>query len=80
MTLKDLRHQAALSQEELARKINVSTLTISSWETGRRHPRAIYVRLLAIELGATLPEMIAALDETKQVQEVTTTVIIEESL
>jgi transcriptional regulator with XRE-family HTH domain len=64
-TLKDLRRDAALSQEELAKQIDVSVLTISSWETARRYPRAMYVRLLAIALGVTIPEMVAALKQTK---------------
>lgn len=36
--LKRLREEADLSQEELARLIDVSVKSISRWETGRHEP------------------------------------------
>ena len=37
-TLSIKRDEKQLSQEELARKIGVSTSTISMWESGKRTP------------------------------------------
>lgn len=37
-SLKRLREEANLSQEELARLIDVSVKSISRWETGRHEP------------------------------------------
>ena len=36
--IRDARNQNALTQEELAKKLNVSTGLVSQWETGRRTP------------------------------------------
>lgn len=36
--LKSTRERAKLSQAEAAKKLGVSTLTVSQWETGRRCP------------------------------------------
>jgi transcriptional regulator with XRE-family HTH domain len=72
MTLKDLRRAVPLEQKELAVKIGVSALTISSWETGRRRPKAQHIRALALALGISTKELIVALDRTKMAHEVAT--------
>ncbi|WP_324186872.1 helix-turn-helix domain-containing protein [Enterococcus mundtii] len=36
--LKEKRHQAGITQEELAKRLNVSRSAISNWEIGRNYP------------------------------------------
>lgn len=38
MRLKNLRHNAGLSQKEVAEDLNCSNSCVSDWETGRREP------------------------------------------
>ncbi|MGG5333745.1 helix-turn-helix transcriptional regulator [Enterococcus sp. AZ163] len=38
-TLKDLRRLTGMTQNEMAKKINVSRKTVSAWELGMRSPR-----------------------------------------
>lgn len=38
MTLKSIRVNAKLSQEEAAKKLGVSQKTLSNWETGKTYP------------------------------------------
>ncbi len=51
--LRELRARAGWSQAELAAKLNVSQVTISTWETGRAKPRAEQRRELDKVLGTT---------------------------
>jgi transcriptional regulator with XRE-family HTH domain len=53
--LKELRERAALSQEDLARKSDVSRTTIARLEAGERPARPSTRRKLAEALGV-LPE------------------------
>ena len=36
--IRDARKQSALTQEELAAKLDVTQATVSTWETGRQEP------------------------------------------
>ena len=45
--LKELRSEKGLSQTELAKELNVSQRSISSWETGFRQPDFETLRLIA---------------------------------
>ena len=38
MFLRELRQEQSLTQEQLAERFNVSTRTVSRWETGRNAP------------------------------------------
>ena len=43
MTLKALRINAGLTQKEVAKSLNVSNKTISSWEKGCTYPKPNYI-------------------------------------
>lgn len=57
--LKKLRTQAGLSQEALARQIEVSVKTISNWERGVYPPMMTVPQIKALcqALGVTLDEL-----------------------
>ena len=44
--IRELRHRCRLTQQELARKLNVSRETIVRWERGKQAPNPVYVELL----------------------------------
>ena len=50
-TLRHLREQADMSQEELAAKAQVSKNTIQNWERDRSEPRRAQFRRVAAALG-----------------------------
>ena len=56
-TLRDYRHEAILTQEELAQQVGVNKLTIYSWERGETLPRPSHIRKLAEVLGRTPQEI-----------------------
>jgi transcriptional regulator with XRE-family HTH domain len=45
----------ALSQEDLARLVEVRVKTINRWETGRNEPQAAQLRKLAAALDCSIP-------------------------
>jgi DNA-binding transcriptional regulator YiaG len=46
--VRALREQLGLTQEELARELNVRQQTVSEWETGMYRPRGASEKLLSI--------------------------------
>lgn len=50
--LKDIRKELSLSQEELARVLNISFTTINRWENGRSLPSRL-ARMRLIEYCST---------------------------
>jgi len=61
--VRALRRHLAMSQQELARELNVRQQTVSEWETGQYRPRGASERLLslvaeraAFRYGETLEE------------------------
>ena len=46
--VRSLRGHLGLTQQELARELNVRQQTVSEWETGQYQPRGASERLLAI--------------------------------
>lgn len=60
-TLKSLRNQLDISQEELARRLNLSFRTIGEWEGGRKVPRFDNAIALARELGVSLKTLASAM-------------------
>jgi transcriptional regulator with XRE-family HTH domain len=54
--LTQFRHQARLTQEQLADRSGLSVRAISSLECGARHPRRLTVERLATGLGLAPPE------------------------
>jgi transcriptional regulator with XRE-family HTH domain len=67
-TLKKLRELAILTQAELAEKVGVSVTTLSHWETESKRPRASNIRKLAMALGVSPQEVLAAINETRSHQ------------
>ena len=46
--VRALRRHLAMSQQELARELNVRQQTVSEWETGQYRPRGASERLLGM--------------------------------
>jgi len=60
--IKRLRENRKMTQEELARKINVSSKAVSKWETGRGFPDIGLLEILAKALDVSLIEMLSGTD------------------
>lgn len=52
-TLESLRLKQGLTQQELAKKVGVTTPTVSGWETSKSRPYPKYFPLLAKALNTT---------------------------
>jgi transcriptional regulator with XRE-family HTH domain len=52
--LSELRRERGLTQEEVARRVRVSTRTVAAWESGTSTPRQRNARALARALRVTL--------------------------
>lgn len=57
MQLKKLRNNAGLSQEFVARHLNVSRITVKNWENGRTVPTADKAVQIARLFGITVEEL-----------------------
>ena len=55
--LKELREKANLTQESLAKLINVDRSTIANWETGEASPRSDKLPTLANVLNCTIDDL-----------------------
>jgi len=55
--LRELRKRAGLTQEALARAIDVGVDAIRKWERGRRTPQLDRAARLAVALGCTLGQL-----------------------
>lgn len=64
-TLRALREQAGLSQEELAARAQVSRASIQNWEGNRTAPRRAETRKLASALGMTVDTFRARMEEER---------------
>ena len=51
-TLRDLREQAVLTQQEVAHQMGVTDNSVSHWELGQQRPRVANIRNLARMYGA----------------------------
>lgn len=69
MTLKQLREKSSLSQEALARRLEVSRVTIANWEAGDTEPSATNARKLARALGVPVGTIIDAVESAHQEKE-----------
>lgn len=58
MSLKGLRENAKLSQECVAKKLNVDQSAISKWENGANKPLRKYHKKLAKLYGCTVDELL----------------------
>lgn len=57
-TLRILRECKGISQEELARMVNVSTMTISKYENSAISPTIFVAKKIADTFGTTIDNMI----------------------
>lgn len=55
--IRRLRERRGLTQEQLARRVNVSDKAVSRWETGRGYPDITLVEPLAAALGVSVIEL-----------------------
>ena len=60
--LRTLREKRNLSQEDLARKLQISRQSISKWEQGISYPSILYLVPLTKILDCTLEELLKGLD------------------
>ena len=56
--LKAEREAKGLTQEQLARKLDVAVYTVSKWEQGSHEPPLAMVRKVAAALGTTAGKLI----------------------
>jgi len=56
--LKSAREAAGISQEQLARKIDVAVYTVSKWEQGAHEPPLAMIRKAAEALGTTAARLV----------------------
>ena len=68
--IRERRQALGLSQEELARRLYVSRVTVSHWETGKTLPDVQSMLLLANLFGTTIDEMVRGdVDEMREIVE-----------
>jgi len=60
-TLKTLRQNLQLTQEELSRRLDLSFRTVGDWETGKKLPRFDNAATLSRELGVSLRTLAKAM-------------------
>ncbi len=58
MSLSDKRKAAGVTQEFLAKKLNVTQQAVARWETGKAYPRASMLPKIASVLGCTVDELL----------------------
>jgi transcriptional regulator with XRE-family HTH domain len=56
--IRDLRKAAGLTQEQLARKIDVGTDAVRKWEKGRRTPLLDMAQKLAVALECSIDDLV----------------------
>lgn len=70
--VREIRVRAGISQEELARRLDVSFASVNAWERGRTEPRSLHrARLdeLAAELGVRQQLTVVVIDDEPDVCE-----------
>ena len=58
MSFSSERKKAGISQADVARAMQVSTATVSYWETGKNLPSSRKLRQLAELFGCTIDELL----------------------
>lgn len=66
MTLKDLRQKAGLTQEQVAKIIEVDQAAVSNWEIGKYSPVRKYREKLAKLYGCTADEICSVSKEARK--------------
>lgn len=64
-TIRDLRKQNGISQEQLAERLNVSRQSVSKWETGQSIPELDKISEMSVIFGVSTDYLINGV-ETKQ--------------
>ncbi|WP_055679636.1 helix-turn-helix transcriptional regulator [Secundilactobacillus kimchicus] len=62
--LRMMRHQAGLTQEDLAQKLHVTRQTVSTWETGKNRPNLETLHTLSQLFNEPLEKLLFG-EETK---------------
>ena len=62
MNLRELRKSRGMTQQELAKSVNIKQNTVSQWESGRRKPPSTILPQLATVLGCTIDDLFARAD------------------
>lgn len=65
-SLKLIRTEKGLSQQELAEKLNVDRSTVAGWETGRRIPDLTFITKISACLGTDVSYLLNAAKETTE--------------
>lgn len=55
--MKELREKAGITQEQLAKILNINRSTVAMWETGESKPRAEKFPEIAKALNCTIAEL-----------------------
>lgn len=63
-TLRRLRMEKGLTQQQLADRLHVDRTGITSWETGRRIPEIVMVSQIAAALGVDTAALLASAEES----------------
>ena len=58
LRIRECRKRAGVKQEELARAVGLSSITVSRYETGERDPKSADLINIAHALGCTVNELI----------------------
>lgn len=58
MNIKSIRLSKDLTQEDLARAVNVKRTTVTMWETGNSFPNAITLKKIAEVLGCSVDDLL----------------------
>ena len=60
LNIKSRRIQSGMSQTQFAAALNVKQSTVSYWESGKSHPRAMDIPRIAKVLGCTINDLYEA--------------------
>lgn len=58
VSFKELRDKKGVTQQEIAKQLNISRTTVAMWENGSSKPRADKLVQLAQILGCTVDELL----------------------
>lgn len=56
--LKELRHMAGLTQQQVAEAVHVTQGAVHQWEKGTKRPRVHHLKALAVVFGVTVDFLI----------------------
>lgn len=65
-TLKQIRTEQGLSQQQLADKLFVDRSSIANWESGRRVPNAILITKIAETLGVDIGTLMTSVNKEEE--------------